>query len=151
MINTAPERKTQAAKMNAAVLAKEKELASVLRYKQSVYEDWKDGEVSREDYHRMANDYEEQAGRFREILSNLKAERDKVENGVDTENPFLATFRKYENIDKLTREILVELVEHIKVYEGGHVSVSFKYGDDFKRVLDYIEINAQAQDIKKAG
>jgi len=39
----------------------------------------------------------------------LKDEQSEVENGVDTENLFLTTFSKYENIDKLTREILIEL------------------------------------------
>jgi len=71
----------------------------------------------------------------------------KTENGVDTENPFLATFRKHENIDALTREILIELVEHIKVYEGGDVSVRFKYIDDMSHVWEFIEVNTQ----KKAG
>jgi DNA invertase Pin-like site-specific DNA recombinase len=151
MINSAPERKSQAAKMNMAVLAREKELAKIVRYKQSVYEDWKDGEISREDYRNMANDYEEQAGRLREVISNLKAERDKVENGIDTDNPFLATFRKHEGIDKLTREILVELVDHVRVYDGGDVAVRFKYGSDLQLVTEYIEANAVTQETKKAG
>ena len=99
----------------------------------------------------MSADYEEQAARVKTIISTLKTELAKTENGVDIENPFLTTFRKHENIGKLTRDCLIELVEHIKVYEGGDISVSFKYGDDYGRVLDYIEINAQAQDIKKAG
>ena len=36
-----------------------------------------------------------------------------LENGIDTENPFLTAFRQYQNIDKLTRDILIELVDHI--------------------------------------
>lgn len=151
LINTAPERKSQAAQMNAAVLAKEKELDKILRYKQLVYEDWKDGEVNREDYHRMTKDYEAQAARVREVLSNLKAERDRAEKGVDTENLFLSTFRKHANIEKLTRDVLIELVDHVKVYEGGGLSVKFKYENEMRYVLDYIALNTQEQDLKKAG
>lgn len=151
LINTAPERKSQAAQMNAAVLAKEKELDKILRYKQLVYEDWKDGEVNREDYHRMTKDYEAQAARVREVLSNLKAERDRAEKGVGTENLFLSTFRKHANIEKLTRDVLIELVDHVKVYEGGGLSVKFKYENELQYVLDYIALNTQEQDLKKAG
>lgn len=151
LINTAPERKSQAAQMNAAVLAKETELDKILRYKQLVYEDWKDGEVNREDYHRMTKDYEAQAARVREVLSNLKAERDRAEKGVGTENLFLSTFRKHENIEKLTRDVLIELVDHVKVYEGGGLSVKFKYENEMRYVLDYIALNTQEQDLKKAG
>lgn len=151
LINTAPERKSQAAQMNAAVLAKEKELDKILRYKQLVYEDWKDGEVNREDYHRMTKDYEAQAARVREVLSNLKAERDRAKKGVGTENLFLSTFRKHANIEKLTRDVLIELVDYVKVYEGGGLSVKFKYENELQYVLDYIALNTQEQDLKKAG
>lgn len=59
----------------------------------------------------MSENYERQNEVISEVIARLKKERDELENGIDTENPFLATFRKYENIDKLTREILIELVD----------------------------------------
>ena len=149
MINTAPERKSQTMKLNTAILTKEMELAKVRRYKQAVYEDWKDELISREDYRSMAEDYEEQAARLREVLSHLITERDIAESGVDTDNPFLSNFRKYENIDKLTREILVELVDHVRVHEGGYLVVSFKYSNELRRIVDYIEANAVDNDIQE--
>ena len=48
---------------------------------------------------------------------------------------------KYQNIDKLNREILIELVDYIKVYENGNISVKFKFADAFRRIAEYIEIN----------
>ena len=143
-INAAPKRKSQAARLNADILAQEKELSKILRYKQAAYEDWKDGVLTGEDHRCMNADYEEQATRVKTVISNLKDELSKTENGVDAENPFLVNFRKHENIDKLTREILIELVDHIKVYEGGDIAVRFKYGDDMRHVWEYIEVNTKA-------
>ncbi len=40
--------------------------------------------------------------------------------------PALVAFAKYQNIEKLTYEILIELVDHIKVYENGNISVKIK-------------------------
>ena len=77
-------------------------------------------------YHRMTKDYGAQAARVREVLSNLKAERDRAEKGVGTKNLFLSTFRRHENIKKLTRDVLIELIDHVKVYESGGLSVKFK-------------------------
>ncbi len=91
----------------------------------------------------MREDYERQAATVGVVLDNLKMEQAEVENGVDNENEFLTAFRKYENIDKLTREILIELVEHIKVYEGSDISVRFMFADEYRRVAEYIEINTQ--------
>lgn len=55
----------------------------------------------------------------------------------------MTAFLKYQNIDKLTRDILIALIDHIKVYEGGNISVKFKYADDFRRMDKYIELNSQ--------
>jgi len=97
----------------------------------------------------MSADYEEQAGYIKTVISNLKTELSKTENGIDTENPFLTAFRKHENIDALSREILIELVEHIKIYDGGNVAVRFKHTDDMRHVWEFIEVNTEER--KKAG
>ncbi|MFM9277601.1 DUF4368 domain-containing protein [Paenibacillus jiagnxiensis] len=89
----------------------------------------------------MSEDYERQIEAAQTVIGNLKAEQAELEKGVDTENPFLTAFSKYENIDKLTREILIELIDHIKVHEGGDISIRFKFADEYRRVTEYIEVN----------
>lgn len=144
-INTAPLKKSQSARLDGLIAENEKALAKVTRYKQAAFEDWKDGEISHSDYKQMREDYERQAATISAVIGNLKAEQSEIENSVDTENLFLTTFSKYENIDKLTREILIELVDHIKVYEGGDISIKFKFADEYRRVAEYIEANKQKE------
>lgn len=141
-INTAPVKKSQSIRLEELIAAKERELAKISRYKQSLYQDWKDGEITRNDYRHMSEDYERQAEALNNVLRTLTDEQEQLENGVDAESPFLAAFLKYQNIDKLTREILAELIDYIKVYEGGNISVKFKYADEFRRMAEYIELNA---------
>lgn len=140
-INTAPLQKSQSIRLNELFAAKEKELSKITRYQQSIYQDWKDGELSHKQYRHMKEDYERQIEAINEVIGNLNEEKAELENGIDTENPFLATFKKYENIDKLTRDILIELVEHIKVYENGNISVSLKFANEYRRIAEYIEVN----------
>ncbi|MFV0414095.1 MAG: recombinase family protein [Oscillospiraceae bacterium] len=144
-INTLPLQKSQSIRLTALIEAKEKERAKIMRYKQSIYQDWKDGEITHSDYRHMSEDYEQQISAINTVLDNLTAERAELQNGIDTENPFLATFRKYENIDKLTREVLIGLVDHIKVHENGNISVKFKFADELRRIMEYIEINTQSE------
>ena len=142
-INMAPLKKSQSARLDGLIAENEKALAKIMRYKQALYEDWKDGELTHSDYRQMREDYDRQAATINAVIDNLKNEQSEVENSVDTENLFLTTFSKYENIDKLTREILIELVDHIKVYEGGDISIRFKFADEYRRVAEYIEANNQ--------
>ena len=140
-INTAPVKKSQSIRLEELIAAKERELAKISRYKQSLYQDWKDGEITQQDYRDMKADYERQAASLSDILARLTAERAELANGVNNEHPALIAFMKYQNIETLNREILIELVDHIKVYENGNISVKFKFADELRRIAEYIEIN----------
>ncbi len=140
-INTAPLKKSQSFRLNDQITLKERELAKITRYKQSLYQDWKDGEITQQDYRDMKADYERQIAALSDVLARLTAERAELANGVDTKHPALIAFMKYQNIDKLSREILIELVDYIKVYENGNISVKFKFADELRKIAEYIEIN----------
>ena len=140
-INRAPLVKSQSKKLADAIEQKERELSKIARYKQAIYQDWKDGEISHSDYRHMKEDYEEQAEALNEVIEKLRAEQAELENGIDTENPFLKAFRQYGNIEKLTRDVLIELVDHIKVYEGGNISIVFRFADELRRIHEFIEVN----------
>ena len=142
-INAAPLKKSKSHRLEDMIAIKEKELSKIMRYKQALYQDWKDGEITHNDYRHMSEDYEQQAESINTVLRTLREERDQLENGMDAESPFLTAFLKYQNIEKLTRDILIELIDHIKVYEGGNISVKFKYADEFRRMAEYIELNSQ--------
>ncbi len=143
-INTAPVKKCQSKRLDDLMAAKERELAKVTRYKQGLYQDWKDGEITREDYHSMKADYERQTITLTAVLKNLTEERAELANGVDNEHPALVAFMKYQNIDELTRDILVELVDYIKVYENGNISVRFKFADELRKIVEYIDLNNES-------
>ena len=148
-INSAPLKKSQSHRLNDQIAAKEKELTKITRYKQSLYQDWKDGEITQQEYRDMKADYERQAAELADVLARLNAERAELANGVDKEHPALVAFAKYQSIETLTREILTDLVDHIKVYENGNISVHFKFADEFRKIAEYIEINTT--DTAEAG
>ena len=143
LINTAPVKKCQSKQLDDLIAAKERELAKVTRYKQGLYQDWKDGEITHQDYRNMKADYDHQTITLTAVLEKLTAERAELASGVDNEHPALVAFMKYQNIECLTRDILVELVDHIKVYENGNISVRFKFADELRKIVEYIELNTE--------
>lgn len=140
-INKAPLVKSQSKKLHDAIEQKEREFAKIVRYKQAIYQDWKDGEITHRDYRHMKEEYEQQAETLNQVLERLREEQRELENGIDMENPFLAAFQQHQNIEKLTRDILIELVDHIKVYEGGSISIAFRFADELRRIREFIELN----------
>lgn len=120
--------------LNRLTEAKEKELAKLMRYKQSLYQDWKDGEITPDDYRYMSADYEKRIQSVKTVLTHLSAERTKLASEIETESPFLAALRKHQTIDRLTREIIIELVDHIKVYENNNILIKLRFGDALHRI-----------------
>ena len=143
-INSAPTKKSESARLNDLIAVKERELAKISRYKQGIYQDWKDGALTRQEYMDMKADYDRKAADLSGILDRLTAERDELKNGVSNEHPALVAFMKHQNIDTLSRDILVDLVDHIKVFENGNIKVKFKFADEFRRIAEYIKINTDS-------
>ncbi|WP_297208987.1 recombinase family protein [uncultured Flavonifractor sp.] len=140
-ISRTPLEKGQSRKVMDAIKQKERELSKISRYRQLIYQDWKDGEISRSEYRHMKEDYEQRAQALEKVLQTLRAEQSELKNGVDTENPCLTAFRQNQNIDRLTRDILIELVDHIKVYEGGKIGIVFRFADELRRLEGFMELN----------
>ena len=138
-ISSAPLPKSQCRRIEALIETKERERTKIMGYKQSIYQDWKDGEITHSDYRHMSQDYEQQIAALDGVLDNLHAEQDELQNDIDAESPCLTAFKKFENIDKLTREILIELVDQIKVHENGNISIKFKFADQLRRIMEYID------------
>ena len=140
-INRAPAAKTQSKRLLDAIEQKEKELTKISRYKQAIYQDWKDGEISQSEYRGMKVDYERQIESINTALEKLRREEQELETGIDTEKPCLAVFRQYGNIDRLTRDVLIEFIDTIYVYEGGRISIKFRFADEFRKIQEYIDLN----------
>lgn len=70
--------------------------------------------------------------------------------GQYSTNQFLENFVKYRNIDKLTREVIVALIDMIYIYEGNKVKIVFKYQYPFKAAMEYFENNKDLLNIPHA-
>ena len=106
--------------------------------KLSLYPDWKAGDISREEYHRLKEQFEQQQTKLDTRLAALQTRIDEAQNGVNETNSFLSQFIKYRNLQTLTREVVVELIDMIYVHEGGKITIKFKFSDAYAAVQDYI-------------
>lgn len=140
-INKAPLLKSQSVNLANALKLKHKELAKIAKYKQAIWQDWKDGEISHIEYSSMKEDYDRQTIELEQIVSRLEKEKAELYKEIGTENPSLAAFRQYQNMKKLTRDLLIELVESIQVYENGNISIKFQFTDELRRISNVIERN----------
>lgn len=115
-----------------------------------LYPDWKSGVITKDEYMRLKERFEGQKFNALEKVQELQAKIEEAENGQDSTNQFLENFVKYKNIDKLTREVIVALIDMIYIYEGNKIKISFKYQYPFKAAMEYIENNRELLDAPQA-
>lgn len=113
-----------------------RELAKVTRLVDGLHEDWKNGDLSREEYLRLKETYRKRAGKLRDSLQSLEAEeKERGKNGAEAD-PNLAYFLEHHNLKELNRGILVGLVGQICVYRGGRICMEFRFADPYCLAAD---------------
>ncbi|MCF0124523.1 MAG: recombinase family protein [Clostridia bacterium] len=119
------------------------ELEKVKKLKKDVYEDWKMGDISREEYIEYKSSYEKDIIKIEENIKCLEEEKEKYKEQVLGDNIWIENLKEKRNITKLTRDIIVELIDCIYVHESGDITIKFKFEDEYERILEYIKINEE--------
>ncbi len=123
------------------ITSKQNEISKVYNFKKNLYEDWKNEDITREEYLEYKQKYENDIKRLRQSIERLENEKQKYEIRNQSHNKWIAEFKKQMKITELSRNIMMELIDCIYVKENGDITIRFKFKDEFKRYLEYIENN----------
>ena len=104
-----------------------------------LYPDFKSGILSKDEYFALKQKYETAAERLSGEIQKLSEEIEESDSLYRRDNDFISSLIKYDGLKKLTRDVLIELVDEILVYERGAIEVKMKCADAFEsaaRALD---------------
>lgn len=142
-INKSPTRNLYNANIEKMIQSKTNELEKTKKLKKAVYEDWKLGAITQEEYFEYKTSYEQETINIEENIKNLQEEKRKYEEQVLGDNSWIDSLKQKRNITTLTRDIIIELIECIYIHEGGKITIKFKFYDEYNRILEYIKANEE--------
>ncbi len=142
-INRAPVVDTQSKRIEKMLKEKQQESERLRRLSDGLYIDWKGGEISRADYQRMKKKFEKQVEQLEAVILNLEEEQRRTDNGKSDENPLFTEILKWGNIEKLDRNLLVELVDTVYVHEGKEITILFRFQDELEHILEVVESSSE--------
>lgn len=142
-INKSEKRNLANSNLEKMINSKQNELEKYKKLKKSVYEDWKLGDISREDYLEYKSSYEKEIENIEMNIKYLEDEKIKYKEQILGDNDWIENLKKKKNITKLTRDIVIELIDCIYVHEKGEVTIKFKFADEYERMLEYIKMNEE--------
>lgn len=142
-INNNSARKKESSHIEKALKSQVSEREKLVSMITDLYPDWKSGVITVDEYQMLKERLNERLRIVDEKIASLNKSAEQFQDGITEENEFVARFKKYGNIESLTRPLLTELVEEIFVHEGGDIEVVFKFQDAYAQVVEYIELNKQ--------
>ena len=114
------------------------EIEKLNNLKRGLYEDWKNEYITKEEYLEYKQKYEQDVEKVKAIIANLDNQREKQEEIVSENSLWIENFKSQKNIMQLDRNIIVELVDYIDVYENRKIAIHFKFMDELNRIIEYI-------------
>lgn len=133
-----------AEKLLETIMEKELEIEKRQKYLSELYQDYKDGILSRDEYLELKESYQQDVVRLKKEIQALEEEKEDIAQGRKNQVEWMGEFIQYQGFHELTRELLLSLVKEIFIYDKDRIEVVFKFQEEYKKALDYVERNCLA-------
>jgi DNA invertase Pin-like site-specific DNA recombinase len=138
-IETLPLKQLDVQKLDRQIMAKKQEILKYNIRKTKLYEDLQDGIIDHSEYTKYKSDFTRLHNEAEQALFRLNADiSDILENRTD-KHQWITYFKEYQNVESLSRTILVKLVDKILISEKNKIEILFKYKYNFDRAVSFIE------------
>ena len=138
-IRNAPVHRLSIRKAEDRLAAVEADIDRYRKLKISAYEDMRDGILSKEDYLDIKEQYEMRISEAQLAEEQIRHEIDLyIENG-NAPQRWIQEFLDHRNIQSLTRIVAVECIDHIMIYEGKRIEVTFAHMQDYEALVSRVE------------
>ncbi|MCL2839322.1 MAG: recombinase family protein [Defluviitaleaceae bacterium] len=128
-IHNAPSAHNESTQLTNALKTAKKQLNQHNDVADSLYMDWKSGDITKEEYRRLKSKVAEQLQQLEQNIAYLTEAIQGLADDTGSAHPYLADFLKYRNIQTLSRGIIVALIDRIWVHEDGAVTIDLNYSE----------------------
>jgi len=143
-------RRSQSHGIERRLAQKQRELTDIERIKMGLYTDLKKNIITQDDYISLKSGYSEQAATLSQQIESLRDELSNLETREVMQSDWLERFRQHRNIESLSRPIVTELIDVIYIHEGRKITICFKFQDEFRKIAEFMEQEAEAVKLKTA-
>lgn len=120
------------------------ELEKIKRRKREIYEDFKDNLISREEYISYREDYLIKEKNLEKKILISKEEAETYGEEDVFQNTWIRALLDTHSMVDLTRDIVIEMIDCIQVYEGHKIKIVYNFSDEleslFELTHDYVPV-----------
>lgn len=108
------------------------EIERLTKKKERAYEDYSDDIITKEDYMKYKSKYEQQ---ITSIQSKIDIINQTMNNQSPASNPWIERLLQYEQLEHLDREIIVEMIAMIYIYENNTIKIVYNFSNELEALL----------------
>lgn len=114
------------------------ELERVKKLKKSIYEDYREELISKEEFLSYREDYLKKEELY---LKQIEVQEEKKKDNVPKdifETPWLKRLLELKDIEELDRDIVVEMIYEIKVYENREIKIIYNFSNELEHLFSSV-------------
>lgn len=147
VVDSLPEQQRGILNYDAQVVRLKEEIERCEGFKLKLYENLQQGVISQEEYFLFKKSYTDKIEGAKKSIQKLQEEREELLDNSRERFQWMDVFKRYANLQELDREAVVELIEAVYVYSDKKVEVSFRYADEYSKVMRMLEaVSPQSQE-----
>lgn len=120
-------------------------------YSAEVYEDYKDGIITEEEYRELKAAFRLQTAALAEEINALEQEIGQLAKGREDKAEWVNSFIECRGFGQLTREILLKLVGEIRIFDKDRIEVVFRYQSEYEEACRYIRERKGKEEVGQKG
>ena len=138
-IGTVPFRQMDMKKLEERKAEMQAEVERCTQLRSMLYEDLKDGMISREEYRELHAAYESRRKNARLAIRQTDLEMEEILERKSRGFVWLDYFMEHQNIEKLTRNVVVSLIREVRVVDKNSIEVTFDFDDCYREFMDNLD------------
>lgn len=128
-------------RLDLMIAQKQQDIDGYKEFRMKLYEALNDDLIDRDEYDKMRSKYTQMIDEAQLAVSRLNAQRAELQASTGTNRGWVEQFAKFSDLQELTREAVVTLIDRIYVYEDKRIKIDFNYRNE---IAYYQEILEQA-------
>lgn len=135
MVESLPENQQNVFNYDAQIVKLKEEIERNKNFKLKLYENLQEGMIGQDEYFLFKKSYAMKIQEAEQAIAAIEAEREQMVNNNREQLSWTEVFKQYQNITEVTRNVVVDLIDHIEILEGKGIHVVFRYHDNWDKLI----------------
>ena len=135
LVESIPENQQNVFNYDVQIVKLKEEIERNKNFKLKLYENLQEGMIGQDEYFLFKKSYAMKIQEAEQAIAAIEAEREQMVNNNREQLSWTEVFKQYQNITEVTRNVVVDLIDHIEILEGKGIHVVFRYHDNWDKLI----------------